>query len=246
MRSHLVTGSVRHRRSRPFVYDLRHDVFYAVLDLAELDEVANRHRFVARNRRSLFSFRDADHWEPPAVDLAVSVREHLVARGHDPAAWHVSLVTGLRSLGYVFNPASFYLCRDAAGTLRVVIVEVHNTHGERRLYTLEPARQGSVHVGDMAKDHYVSPFIGMDAHYTVRVRDDAERLQIVIDETEDGAPLLQASLNLRRQRLTDGALLRMLVRYPMQAHRTIGLIHWHALRLWRRGAPFHPHGAASR
>ena len=25
-------------------------------------------------------------------------------------------------------------------------------------------------------------------------------------------------------------------------HKTIGLIHWHALRLWLRGAPFFRHG----
>jgi len=28
-------------------------------------------------------------------------------------------------------------------------------------------------------------------------------------------------------------------------HKTIGLIHWHALRLWLRGAPFFRHGAWS-
>ena len=32
----------------------------------------------------------------------------------------------------------------------------------------------------------------------------------------------------------------MLVRHPLVTHRTIGLIHWHALRLWRRGAPLPP------
>jgi hypothetical protein len=45
--------------------------------------------------------------------------------------WRITLVTNLRVLGYVFNPASFYLCRDTAGALRAVVVEVHNTHGER-------------------------------------------------------------------------------------------------------------------
>ena len=40
MRSHLLEGKVRHRRARPFVYALEHDVFYVALDLDELDEVA--------------------------------------------------------------------------------------------------------------------------------------------------------------------------------------------------------------
>ncbi len=55
----------------------------------------------------------------------------------------MTLVTNLRILGYVFNPASFFLCRDERGTLRVVVVEVHNTFGERHLYTLHPADAAS-------------------------------------------------------------------------------------------------------
>jgi DUF1365 family protein len=37
MRSHLVWGTVRHRRSRPVQYELEHDVYYFALDLAEID-----------------------------------------------------------------------------------------------------------------------------------------------------------------------------------------------------------------
>jgi hypothetical protein len=40
MRSHVLEGTVRHRRVRPFVYDLDHSVYYLALDLDELDEVA--------------------------------------------------------------------------------------------------------------------------------------------------------------------------------------------------------------
>ena len=52
----------------------------------------------------------------------------------------------------------------------VVLVEVHNTHGERRVYTLRPRRKGGAWVDSMDKDFYVSPFIDMDARYTVYVR----------------------------------------------------------------------------
>jgi DUF1365 family protein len=38
----------------------------------------------------------------------------------------------------------------------------------------------------------------------------------------------------------------MLLRHPLVSHKTIGLIHWHALRLWMRGAPFFRHGAWAR
>lgn len=244
MRSHFLEGKVRHRRSRPFVYELEHDVFYAALDLDELDEVDARLRLVGRNRRSVLGFRDADHLPQPATDLARDIPAHLRAEGEDPTGWQITLVTNLRVLGYVFNPASFFLCRDPDGVLRVVVIEVHNTHGERHLYTLRPDRDGERFTAGMDKDFYVSPFIEMEGRYAVHVRDDAKGLRIAINERQDGQPLLSTSLVLRRRRMTDRIALRMLLRYPLVTHKTIGLIHWHALRLWLRGARFIRHGSA--
>jgi DUF1365 family protein len=249
MRSHLLEGKVRHRRVRPFTYGLEHDVWYAALDLAELDVLDGRLRLFGRNRRAMAAFRDRDHLPWPATDVDAGIRAHLRAEGEDPAGWRVTLVTNLRSLGYVFNPASFFLCRDPAGDLRTVVVEVHNTFGERHLYTLR--RQGR---GDpdrpfqaaMAKDFFVSPFIDLDGRYSVFVRDDADALRLSIALRQDDAPMLSTSLVLRRLPLTDRTLMRMLVRHPLLTQRTTALIHWHALRLWLRGAPFFRHGTVVR
>ena len=246
MRSHLLEGTVRHRRARPFVYTLEHDVYYIALDLDELDEVPRRIRLISRNRRNLLSFRDGDHLDPPAVDLRAAVREHLRAGGVEPDGWRITLITNLRVFGYVFNPASFYLCRDASGDLQVVIVEVHNTHHERHLYTLSRPADGSGFVASMDKDFYVSPFIETTGQYTVRVRDEPTRLRISINHDQDEGLLLHASIDLARRPLTDRTVARMLVHHPFVTQKTIGLIHWHALRLWRRGAPFHRHGVAAR
>ena len=246
MRSHLLEGKVRHHRQRPFTYQLEHDVYYFALDLSELDEVASSIRLVSRNRPNVVTLRDSDHLLPPAADLDAAIRQHLRTEGADPDGWRITLVTNLRVFGYVFNPASFYLCRDTSGQLQVVIIEVHNTHGERHLYTLRPERQGSAHVAAMDKDFYVSPFIDMVGRYSVLVRDDPAGLRITIDERQGGEPLLSTSVSLRRLRLTDRTLARMLVRHPLVTYKTIGLIHWHALRLWRRGAHFYRHGEATR
>jgi hypothetical protein len=245
VRSHLLEGKVRHRRSRPVVYALEHDVYYFALDLSELDEVDRSLRLVSRNRRNVLQFRDDDHWPVPASDLRATVLEHLRAEGEDPTGWRITLVTSLRVLGYGFNPASFYLCRDATGMLSVVVVEVHNTHLERHLYTLRPRAAGPHFVSSMDKDFYVSPFIDMEGQYTVHVQDDPRRLRIAINERQGGAPLLATSLVLERRRLTNRSVLRMLVLHPLVTQKTIALIHWHALRLWRRGVTFHRHGEAA-
>jgi len=244
MRSHLLEGTVRHRRSRPVTYALEHEVFYVALDLDEVDDVVRSLRLVARNRRAILEFRDADHWTPPARDIRATVLDHLRAESEDPEGWRITLVTNLRTFGYVFNPASFYLCRDRAGELRVVIVEVHNTHLERHLYTLRPQRPAAPFRASMDKDFYVSPFIDMEGTYTVHVADDPGRLRIAINERQGDAPILATSLVLRRRRLTDRMVVRMLFDHPFMTQRTIALIHVHAWRLWRLGLRFQRHSVA--
>jgi DUF1365 family protein len=239
--SHLVEGTVRHRRARPFVYALRHDVSYLALDLDELDEVTAGSRVLRRNRRGILELRDTDHLVPPAGDLRDAFLDYLGDQGEDPTGWRITLVTNPRVAGYVFNPASFWLCRDAHGVLRIVVVEVHNTFGERHLYMLRPRAGRSDFVAGMDKQFYVSPFLETRGGYTVRVRDEPDRLRITINHEADGELQLHASLDLARRPLTDRNLVRMLLRYPLATQKTILMIHWHALRLWLRGAVFHRH-----
>ncbi len=241
MRTHLLEGVVRHRRARPFIYALEHGVHYLALDLDELDGINHVSRLVGRNRRRVLEIRDGDHLDPPAADLRGAFLDHLRGEGEDPTGWQITLVTNPRVLGYVFNPASFYLCRDPEGTLRVVVVEVHNTHGERHLYTLRSHDSESNFVASMEKAFYVSPFIESAGGYTVRVRDEASRLRITINHEQPGGLVLHTSLDLVRRPLTDRNVLRMLFRHPLVTHKTILMIHWHALRLWLRGASFHRH-----
>ena len=246
MRSHLLEGVVRHRRVRPFAYALEHRVFYVALDIDELDEVPRRLRSISRGRWNLLSFRDEDHFDPPASDVRATILDHLRGEGVDPDGWQVTLVTNLRVLGYAFNPASFFLCRDRGGELQAVIVEVHNTHGERHLYSL----RGEADAPDSwtrwtrpSMSRRSSRWAGaIPSASATRLRGSGSRSTRIAG---DGL-LLHTSLDLGRRRLTDRMVLRMLIRYPFVTHKTIGMIHWHALRLWLRGAHFHRHSEATR
>jgi DUF1365 family protein len=161
----------------------------------------------------------------------------------------VTLVSYPRVFGHVFNPASFFLCRDATGDLRAVVVEVHNTHGERHLYTVRaPAADGAPRDrlrGSMPKAFYVSPFIGMEGAYTVTVDERPDTLRVAINVRADGAPLLATSLVLDKRPLTDRSLLGAILRRPLVTHWTVLAIHLHAFRLWRRGLTFHRHAGAA-
>jgi DUF1365 family protein len=247
MRSHLLEGTVRHRRSKTTSYALQHAVYYFALDLDELDEVTRRVPLIRRNRAGVVSFCDADHLPDGASDVGAEVRAHLRGHGLQPDGWQITLITNLRVLGYVFNPASFYLCRDGGGRLQTVIVEVHNTHGERHLDTLLPS--GAEHgafSASMDKDFYVSPFISSEGRYDVTVRDEPDGLRIGINLRQKRELVLATSLVLVRRPLSTRGLVWMLVRHPLITHGTIAMIHWHALRLLRRGVRFHPHGASGR
>ena len=57
---------------------------------------------------NVVAFRDADHLATPADGPATRTSARTCApSGDDPAGWRITLVTNLRVLGYVFNPASF-------------------------------------------------------------------------------------------------------------------------------------------
>ena len=157
-------------------------------------------------------------------------------------------MTNLRVLGYQFNPASFYLCRDAAGALACVVVEVHNTYGERHLYTLRPEqrrRERRPFSAAMDKEFFVSPFIGPDgALPRHRARRRRRLLAIGINEREDRRAAARDEPDAAAPAADAAQPDRLLLRYPLVTHKTTALIHWHALRLWLKGVPFHRHVAA--
>lgn len=243
LRSHLLAGTVRHRRDAPAVADFTHRVWYLAVDIDELDAVDARLRLLSRRRHNLLELRDADHLERGHAGIAAAMRQRLeeLELGGDVEAadLRLTLVTYPRVLGYVFNPVSFYLGHDAGGVLLVVFAEVHNTHGDREVYAFLPEAVGAtVFRSAQGKRMYVSPFVAPDAEYTLLVTDDAGRLAITIRVDEDGRQVLFTRLDVARRPLTDGQLLRVLARDPLVPLKTTALIFWHAVRLRLRGVPW--------
>ena len=245
VRSHLLEGVVRHRRAHPFTYELEHDVFYVALDLDELDEVPRRVR--------LDRAQPAEPAQLPRCAIT-SIRRPMTSRAsvleHLRDARERTRPVGRSRSSRTFASSGTSSTRPASscaatpeGVLRVVIVEVHNTHGERHLYTLRPEMAGGqTFVSSMEKAFYVSPFIDPVGSYTVRVRDEAGRLRITINESKDGQLQLHASIDLARRRLTSRSVAADAAALSARDAQDDRHDPSHALRLWRRGARFHRHG----
>ena len=85
---------------------------------------------------------------------------------------------------------------------------------------------------------FVSPFIGMDQTYRFDLSEPGERLSIRIKQGDAGGDLLIATQNGARRALSDATLARLALRLPFLPMQVMAAIHWQALRLWLKGAPF--------
>jgi DUF1365 family protein len=152
----------------------------------------------------------------------------------------ILLLTNTRTIGYVFNPVSFYFCHREDGSPECVVVEVGNTFGERKLFFIGNEQlQNQLFEQEAEKYFYVSPFIDLDAVFQFRLRIPGERLDLRINDLKQGKRFFYSSLTGVKRKLTDLALAWYSIRFPLITLKVIGAIHWQALRLYLRKLPFH-------
>ena len=229
----LYVGHVWHERTAVAGHAFRYPTYMHLFDLDELARINDSSRVLGYNRRRAVALYDADHLD--GGPLRQSVEQAVVARGHAWPGGRVELLTHCRIAGYVFNPVSFFYCFDPAGRLALVVAEVNNTYRERHLYVL-PGQ------GDDERTHkkefHVSPFFSLDGTYRFALRAPSDVVRVGIDLTVGTSRHFRARLQLERKRLSDGALLGMLARYPIVTAQVMAAIHVEALRLWWKGVPF--------
>ncbi len=246
MKSALYTGWVRHRRNAPvsneFTY--KHSMLY--LDLAELPALLAREPLVSYGRPNLAWFRRADYLGDPSMPLDESVRELVHERTGTRPDGPIRMLTQLRTLGYLFNPVTFYYVFDRAGRrVAWTVAEITNTPWkERHAYVLAAAdaeRRGRRQRFRFPKAFHVSPFLPMDIEHDWRFAAPGERLHIHMEDVRDGQVVLDATLALRRRALARHTLTRTVLGHPLATLRVTAAIYWQALRLWWKRCPFFPH-----
>lgn len=241
----LCQGQVRHKRLRPVRNAFSYGVFYIRVPVHALARGVPALRWFSRNRFNLLAFHDADHGDGAgAQSLHAWIGALLARHGVHDADGEVWLQTMPRVLGYLFNPVSFWFCHRADGSLRAVLCDVRNTFGERHLYLLENG--GTIGNGallEAEKSFHVSPFLPLRGGYRFRfVRaqrtGEAERHLACIDYIDGGEVALSTSISGTAQPLGDAAVLRACLTHPLLTLGVMARIHWQALRLWCKRAPF--------
>jgi DUF1365 family protein len=229
-----------HHRFAPKRHGFSYRIFLLALDLDELPVLQKTLRLLAINRSGLFSVRETDYL--PSGETG-SLRQRVAAfaavHGVDLAGGRVELVTLPRTLGYQFNPVSFYFCYDAHGAPVAAIAEVTNTFREVKPYFLgHPAWRDSAFRLRVPKHFYVSPFSDVDVAFDFVLRPAGERLAIQIDDYTANERTLTSTLTGHSRPLRDRTLAWFAAKYPLITLQVIGLIHWHALRLYLKRVPW--------
>ncbi|RVU34247.1 DUF1365 domain-containing protein [Hwanghaeella grinnelliae] len=235
-------GQVSHKRLTPFVHALDYKVFSLLLDIDKLRETASDTRMFVYNRTGVVSFHDKDHGPRDGSPLRPWLNNILSEHGYELRDCPVRLLTFPRLWGYVFNPLSIYYCYDRGGHLKVVLYEVSNTFGQWHGYLLPVTREASGPVSQKTtKEFHVSPFMPVDGTYEFTLTPPGEKLSVLIRyKGEQGEDRMIAKHTARRSDLTAAGLASALSKHPMMTFKVIAGIHWEALKLWKKGAKFHP------
>ncbi|MEP7055127.1 MAG: DUF1365 domain-containing protein [Actinomycetota bacterium] len=224
----LVPGQVAHQRSGPVRHGFRHDVYQWLVDLDDLPEQPWYLRPFAR-------FSAVDHLGDPDKSIKDNVERYLCLNGVDlGASSRIVMLANARVLGHVFDPLSVFWCFGADDHLVCIVAEVHNTHGERHAYLLQPDATG---VATTDKAFNVSPFFDGSGGYELRFELSPHLVSTAVILRRSGEVAFTASFRGRPVALTRRSLLSQLVRKPLMPQQVSALIRMHGSWLWLRRLP---------
>ncbi|NEA33529.1 DUF1365 domain-containing protein [Streptomyces sp. SID13031] len=216
----IVSGHVSHSRRMPLRHRFRYRTYQWLVDVNHLP----RRRFSAKDHLGLGpSLRD---------NIATFTAAHGIQLRPDD---RVLMLANARSfLGFVFDPLSVFWCLTSAGELRCVVLEIHNTYGERHAQLARPDAAGRFTLG---KEFYVSPFFTVDGRYDVTLRLDAERVSVAIDLVQQERRVFSAAFTGKPRIASRLTVLRAALLTPFITYQIWALIRMHGVWLRLRRLP---------
>lgn len=233
----LYVGETWHRRFAPRPHAFRYRLFQLLVDIDRLDEAFAGLRWMSLGKRGLMSFSPRDHGDRRSDQLRPWVGVTLAQAGVEATAVTIRLLCFPRVLGFVFNPLSIFFVHATDGRLEAVIYEVNNTFGQTHAYVI-PATGAARETQRAIKRLYVSPFYKVEGEYRFDISAPDETLDLRIVKVVGGRPDFVATQTATREVLNDQCLKALFWSIPLLTLKVIGAIHWEALRLFFKRAPF--------
>ncbi len=230
----------------PVRHRLSYRVWFLLIDLDELRELDRNVGGFTDDGPGAVSFHVRDHGPRDGSPLRPWIERLLDRADIELEGGAIRILCMPRILGYVFNPISVWFCHHVDGSVRALLYEVSNTFGEHHAYLVpleEPAWPGQTVRSSFDKELFVSPFIDMAARYAFATVIPAERATMTVREVVASRRVLDAALITRRSPLTTASLARAFFGTPLLTLKVIGGIHWEAIKLRYKGAPYRRRGA---
>jgi DUF1365 family protein len=252
----LVVGTVSHTRRTPLRHAFTHRHFQWLVDVDALPRFPWPTSLLAR-------FDARDHLDGGELGGGVrgDLERFLAARGVALAADdRVLMLANARVLGHVFDPLTVFWVLTptrsahstrggrgdhapspvegaAPATLKAVVLEVHNTYGERHAYLLDVGDTGRATTD---KEFYVSPFNDVSGTYAVRLRLEPGLVGVTVGLDRNGERILTATTSGVPEPASTRSLLHTTARHLFMTQRVTALIRFHGIRLWLRRLPVLP------
>jgi DUF1365 family protein len=229
----LVVGEVSHTRRLPIRKSFTHRAYQWLVDLDDLPQLPRLLRLLAR-------FEAADHLAAGRLGGGIrgDLERFLAHRGrHLAPDDRVLMLANARVLGHVFDPLTVFWCLTREGRLRAVVLEVHNTYGERHAYLLDVDERGH---SSTDKVFYVSPFNDVTGRYEVHLRLEPDLVSVSVGLDREGSRVLTATSRGTPRPASRRAVLRVAATHLLMSQRVSVLIRLHGIHLWLRRLPVLP------
>lgn len=248
----LCQGTVVHRRTAPEPHQFAHRLSQVWVDPDDPAQLCDLHPAWSHRHPAPVRFLRSDYGVHTSGSMTEAARDDLTRLlGRTPQG-PVRMLSQVRRWGWLFNPITFFLVwdrpSDRARSTQVpvgAVLEVTNTPWkERTRYPVVFNVSDGWLTAEFDKAMHVSPFLGMDHRYQLRVQDRDDRVAADIDVVDaNGRTILHTRLRLQRRQATRQLLTDSLRSELLPTHRVSAGIHSQAARLWAKGVPIVRHPA---
>ena len=219
-------GKIIHKRTKDTENFFQYNAPYLCLNLNQTQKI---HPLISLNRFNFFSIFYKQHgYRDKNKNLKNFTQD--IADKYNIIFERVSFISIPSTLGYSFNPISFYLFLNDKNELVAILYEVKNTHGDQVHY---------LSLGDFSnkkfkKNMYVSPFIEMDCYYKISVKlKDASNFFCSINQFDNkNKQIFFASISLELKRILFLNVFNFFILNIFGSLKAIILIHFQALKLF--------------